>query len=103
MSLQTQKDIPTPFFASTKPLHASIVIGSFGSTEGIIADAFDVELKHEDNAKLPAVTAPLRYGKQSQIHHIFQEPAKYPNKVFPLFFVGLVLVTLPAVAYLVSS
>lgn len=102
LSRQTQKEIPAPFFASSKPIHATVVIGSFGSAKGVIADAFDIEFKHEANAQLPAQSAPVRYGKQPQIHHIFREPEKYPSKVFPLFFVGLILVTLPAVAFIVS-
>lgn len=102
-SLQTQKDIPVPFFASTKPIHATIVIGSFGSAQGLIADAFDIEIKLEANTQPPSVSAPVRYGKQPQIHHIFNKPAVYPSKVFPVFFVGAVLVTLPVVFYFVSS
>lgn len=101
--IQTQKDIPTPFFASSKPVHATVVIGSFGSAQGIIADAFDVEIKQDANTPPPAVSAPLRYAKQPQIHHIFKEQAKYPPTVIPLFFVGLILVTLPVAAYFVSS
>lgn len=101
--LQTQKDIPTPFFASSKPIHATVVIASFGSAQGIIADAFDVELKLDSNTPPPAVSAPLRYVKQPQIHHIFNEQAKYPPTVIPLAFVGLILVTLPVAAYFVSS
>lgn len=100
---QTQKDIPTPFFASSKPIHATVVIGSFGSAQGIIADAFDVEIKQDANTPPPAVSAPLRYAKQPQIHHIFKEQAKYPPTVIPLVFVGLILVTLPVAAYFVSS
>lgn len=101
--LQTQKDIPTPFFASSKPIHATIVIGSFGSAQGIIADAFDIEIKQDANTPSPALSAPLRYGKQPQIHHIFREQAKYPPTIIPLFFVGLILVTLPVAAFFVSS
>ncbi|CAN8101314.1 unnamed protein product [Discula destructiva] len=96
----TQKEIPIPFFASSKPLHATVVIGSFGSAQALSADAFDIELKYESNTQPPTVPKPLRYGKKPQIHHIFREPAKYPSTVFPLIFVGLVLVTLPAVAFL---
>ncbi|KAJ4394031.1 hypothetical protein N0V93_003248 [Gnomoniopsis smithogilvyi] len=95
----TQKDIPTPFFASSKPIHATVVIGSFGSAQGIIADAFDVEIALDANTPPPAVSAPLRYVKQPQIHHIFKEQAKYPPTVIPLAFVGLILVTLPVAAY----
>lgn len=101
--LQTQKDIPTPFFASSKPIHATIVIGSFGTAQGIIADAFDIEIKLDANTPPPAVSAPLRYAKQPQIHHIFKEQAKYPPTVIPLAFVGLILVTLPVALYFVSS
>lgn len=101
-TLQTQKDIPTPFFASSKPIHATVVIGSFGSAQGIITDAFDIEIKQDTNTPPPAVSAPLRYGKQPQIHHIFKEQAKYPPKIVPLLFTGLVLVTLPLAAYFVS-
>lgn len=101
--MQTQKDIPTTFFSSSKPLHATIIIGSFGSAQGLTADAFDIELKHEPNTQPPTVPAPLRYGKLPQIHHIFKELDKYPSRVLPKFFVAAVLATLPALFYVVRN
>lgn len=102
-SLQTQKDIPAQFFESSKPIHATVVIASFGSAEGLIADAFDVSLKQDANAPAPPAVGPvLRYGKQPQIHHIFREPTKYPNPLFPTVFSLAIAGAVPVLIWLVS-
>lgn len=92
----TQKDIPVQFLASPKPVHATVVIGSFGSAQGVIADVFDVDIKQDSNAPAPVVPSALRYGKKPRIHHIFREETKYPYKIFSIFFVLVIAATLPA-------
>lgn len=100
--MQTQKDIPVQFLLSPKSVHATIVIGSFGSAQGIIADVFDVDIKQDSNAPAPIVPSTLRYGKKPRIHHIFREETKYPYKIFSIFFVLVIAATLPALLVGVS-
>lgn len=102
-TVQSQKDIPAQFFVSSKPIHATVVIASFGSAEGLISDAFDISLKQDANAAAPGAVGPiLRYGKQPQIHHIFREPTKYPNPFFPAVFSVLIAGAVPVLVWLVS-
>lgn len=100
--MQTQKDIPVQFLVSPKPVHASVVIGSFGSAQGVIADAFDVDIKQDSNAPALVIPSTLRYGKKPRIHHIFREETKYPYKIFSIFFVVVIAATLPALLVGVS-
>lgn len=100
---QSQKDIPAQFFSSVEPLHASVVIGSFGSAQPVLADAFDLKLKQDGATAPPAVQAPLRYGKMPQIHHIFREPTAYPSKIFPYTFMLAIGGSLFAVSFLVRK
>ena len=51
---------------------------------------------------LPNSEKPLRYGKLSEIHHIFKSGPRSPSIVFSLVFTGAVLATLPALFGLVS-
>jgi oligosaccharyltransferase complex subunit delta (ribophorin II) len=81
---------------SNKPLQASIVIGSFGSSEGLVAQLFDLEAKQDVHSPAPKYEKPLRYGKLPEIHHIFRKDPKNPPKIVSLFFVGAVAAALPA-------
>ncbi|KAF3762259.1 hypothetical protein M406DRAFT_357376 [Cryphonectria parasitica EP155] len=93
----TQKDIPAQFFVSSEPLHASVVIGSFGSSQGVISDAFNIEIKPDSTTPPAAASPPLRYGKQPQIHHIFREPTKYGYKIISIAVSLVIAATLPVV------
>ncbi|KAL0935157.1 oligosaccharyltransferase subunit ribophorin ii [Colletotrichum truncatum] len=90
-----QKDLPIQHLLATKPLRASVVIGSFGSSKALDATVFDVEVKRDTTAVLPTYEAPLRYGKQPEIHHIFRADPRSPPKVISLVFVLAVLATIP--------
>lgn len=92
---QTQKDLPAQFFASSKPLHATVVIGSFGSSQGLVADAFDIDVKQDTLTPPPSIPESLRYGKKPQIHHIFKEDTKYAPTFLALIFMVAVGATLP--------
>lgn len=74
------------FLNAPKPLRASIVIASFGQSKPYKGDAFDLEIKLDANAPLPAAPKPLRYGKLSEIHHKFRPDPKSPPKIVTLFF-----------------
>ncbi|KAK7743527.1 hypothetical protein SLS53_004061 [Cytospora paraplurivora] len=91
----TQKEIPTHLLVSSRPVHATVVIGSFGSAQGLIADAFDIDIKQDPNKPAPAVPSPVRYGKKPEIHHIFREATVYPYKIFSITFAVVIAATLP--------
>lgn len=50
----------------------------------------------DPNQAAPAYEAPLRYGKQPEIHHIFRADPKNPPVVVSLVFALAVLATVPA-------
>ncbi|KAK0631873.1 Oligosaccharyltransferase subunit Ribophorin II-domain-containing protein [Immersiella caudata] len=92
----SQKEIPAPLLVSTKPLKASIVIGSFGSAQAYNSQVFEVEIKTDPSAPAPQFEKPLRYGQKDEIHHIFRADPKSPPKVISLFFALAVIATVPA-------
>ncbi|KAL1841583.1 hypothetical protein VTJ49DRAFT_6893 [Mycothermus thermophilus] len=92
----THKDLPVQFLVAKKPLKASIVLASFGASQGFNAPAFEVKLEIDPNAPAPKYEKPLRYGKQPEIHHIFRPDPQSPPKVVSLFFTLLVVAALPA-------
>ncbi|KAL7779476.1 hypothetical protein CFE70_008980 [Pyrenophora teres f. teres 0-1] len=72
----SHKDLPHQFLTSEKPIPASIVIGSFGSSK-------------------PYKSKPVRYAAESEIHHIFREDPKSPPKVITIVFAAAVAGALP--------
>jgi oligosaccharyltransferase complex subunit delta (ribophorin II) len=93
--LQTQKDLPTQFLKSSKPIDASLVIATFGQTKGYNDKAFSLSVVLDPNAPIAVGEKPLRYGKQPEIHHIFRSDPKSPNIIITLIFTGAVLAALP--------
>ncbi|KAJ3566631.1 hypothetical protein NPX13_g7067 [Xylaria arbuscula] len=89
-------DLPIQLATSTAPLKASVVLASFGSSQGINKPAFSVTLKNDPNTAPPTYEKPLRYGKREAINHIFRDDPKNPPKVISAFFVLAVLSTVPA-------
>lgn len=93
--LQTHNSIPSQLLKSSKPLKASIVIGSFGASKPYNAAAFDVTMAVDPNAVVPPAEPQLRYGKLPEIHHIFRSDPKSPPKIITLVFGAAVLACLP--------
>ncbi|TDZ44688.1 Dolichyl-diphosphooligosaccharide--protein glycosyltransferase subunit SWP1 [Colletotrichum trifolii] len=91
----SQKDLPIQHLLATKPLQASVVIGSFGASKALDATVFNVEVQRDSTAVTPTYEAPLRYGKQPEIHHVFKDDPKSPAKIISLVFVLAVLSTIP--------
>ncbi|KAI1077355.1 Oligosaccharyltransferase subunit Ribophorin II-domain-containing protein [Whalleya microplaca] len=89
-------DLPVQLAIASSPLKASLVLASFGSSEGYNKPVFDLEVKRDPAAAPIVYEKPLRYGKREEIHHIFRADAKSPPKVISLFFVLAVLGTIPA-------
>lgn len=92
---QTQKDLPAQFLHSSKPLHATLIIASFGSSVPYNRHVFDLNVRLDPNAPLPAAEKPLRYGKLSEIHHTFKADPKSPPKIITLVFTVAVVTALP--------
>ncbi|KAK2752577.1 hypothetical protein FQN55_006690 [Onygenales sp. PD_40] len=90
----TQKDLPVQFLQSSKPIEASLVIGSFGTSKGYDSPLFQLDVTHDPGAPSPSSEA-LRYGRLKEIHHIFKDDPKSPPIVISLLFVGAVLAALP--------
>ncbi|KAL9069123.1 MAG: hypothetical protein Q9161_005770 [Pseudevernia consocians] len=91
----TQKDLPTQLLSSTGPLHASLIIASFGSTKPYNGKAFDLAIELDSGSPLPASEKPLRYGKLPEIHHVFKSDPKSPPKIITLVFSAAVIAALP--------
>ncbi|KAI3324598.1 Oligosaccharyltransferase subunit Ribophorin II-domain-containing protein [Xylariaceae sp. AK1471] len=89
-------DLPVQLATSTAPLKASVVLASFGSSQGLNKPVFSVELKADPNAAPIINEKPLRYGKREEIHHIFRSDPKNPPKIISAFFALAVLATVPA-------
>ncbi|KAK2803080.1 hypothetical protein FQN50_007161 [Emmonsiellopsis sp. PD_5] len=90
----TQKDLPVQFLQSSKPVEASLVIGSFGASKGYDSPLFQLDVTHDPAAPSPSSEV-LRYGKLNEIHHIFKDDPKSPPIVISLLFAGAVLAALP--------
>lgn len=101
--LQTQKDLPVQLLVSEEPLEASIVLGSFGSSQGSITPAFSISVQPDANGPAPAYEAPLRYGKLDEIHHVFKGEPKNPPKIVSIVFSVAILATIPALLIGVST
>ncbi|KAF2437097.1 hypothetical protein EJ08DRAFT_13106 [Tothia fuscella] len=91
----THQIIPSQLLSSSKPLKASIVIGSFGTSTPYKSDAFSLSISSDPNAPIPKAETQLRYQKQPEIHHIFRSDPKSPPKIITLVFGGAVVACLP--------
>lgn len=78
-------------------------MAGFGSSTPYGSHVFDLEVKPDANAPLPAYEKPLRYGKKEEIHHIFKPDPKSAPKIVSLVFVlaiaATVVVLFGAVSY----
>ncbi len=92
---QKYADLPVQLATSTAPLKASVVLASFGSSQGLNTPVFSVTLKTDPNATPLVYEKPLRYGKRELIHHTFRADPKNPPKIISAFFSLAVLATVP--------
>ncbi|KAI1433843.1 Oligosaccharyltransferase subunit Ribophorin II-domain-containing protein [Xylaria sp. CBS 124048] len=88
-------DLPIQLVTSTAPLKASVIIASFGSSQGLNKPAFSVSLAADPLANPIIYEKPLRYGKREEIHHTFRDDPKNPPKIISVAFTLAVLATLP--------
>lgn len=92
---QSHKDLPIQFLTSEKPIPASIVIGSFGSSTPYQVKAFDLNVARDPNVPLSIPAKPTRYAPEEEIHHIFREDPRSPPKIITLVFAAAVIAALP--------
>lgn len=93
---QTQKDLPFQFLTSSKPVQASILIASFGSSTPMNKDIFNLVVANDAAAPLAIPSPPERHTSKPEIHHIFRDDPKSPPKIISLIFTLAVIVTIPA-------
>lgn len=98
MTPQSQKDLPYQLLTSSKPLKASIVLASFGSSTPLNQNVFDLTIQTDANAPPNAPVSPERYSSKPEIHHIFRDDPKSAPKVISLVFTLAVLGALPLLA-----
>ncbi|KAK5171921.1 uncharacterized protein LTR77_003558 [Saxophila tyrrhenica] len=91
----TQKDLPYQLLTSSKPLQASIILASFGSSTPFDQQAFSLNVETDASAPPSAPSPAERYTSKPEIHHIFQDGPKSPPKIISLVFTLAVLATLP--------
>ncbi|KAI8938051.1 hypothetical protein NX059_005723 [Plenodomus lindquistii] len=91
----SHKDLPYQFLTTEKPIAASIVIGSFGSSAPYKSKVFDLHVTRDANVPLSVPEAPLRYAPEPEIHHIFRDDPKSPPKIITIVFAAAVVGALP--------
>ncbi|KXL50291.1 hypothetical protein M433DRAFT_61526 [Acidomyces richmondensis BFW] len=91
----TQKELPYQFVTSDKPLKASVILASFGTSNPYNNHAFDLIIQTDPVSPPIAPAEPERYVAKPEIHHIFKSDPRTPPKIISLFFVLAILGTLP--------
>ncbi|EMD89603.1 hypothetical protein COCC4DRAFT_29929 [Bipolaris maydis ATCC 48331] len=91
----SHKDLPHQFLTAEKPIAASIVIGSFGSSKPYKSKVFDLNVTRDTSIPLSVPNPPVRFAAEPEIHHIFRSDPKSPPKVITLVFAAAVAAALP--------
>ncbi|KAH9843249.1 Dolichyl-diphosphooligosaccharide--protein glycosyltransferase subunit 2 [Teratosphaeria destructans] len=91
----TQKDLPYQFLTSTRPLKATLVLASFGSSTPYSHHAFDLTISPDPTTAPTAPTPPDRYTPKPTIHHTFKPDPQSPPKILSLVFTLAIAATLP--------
>ncbi|KAF4553172.1 Oligosaccharyltransferase subunit Ribophorin II-like protein [Elsinoe fawcettii] len=91
----SHKDLPFQFVVADAPLTAKLTIASFGSSKPYNGRIFPLKISRDSATPLSIPSAPLRYGKLSEIHHIFRGDPTSPPFIVSGFFTLVVVATLP--------
>ncbi|PBP27593.1 oligosaccharyltransferase subunit ribophorin [Diplocarpon rosae] len=92
---KSQKDLPIQLLTPSQPLQASLLLASFGPSQGFSNHVFDLDVQTDTNKPKPKYEKPLRYGQREEISHIFKEDPKSGPKIISIFFVLAILATVP--------
>ncbi|KAF5023062.1 hypothetical protein F66182_4874 [Fusarium sp. NRRL 66182] len=92
----SHKDLPVQFLLSDAPIKASLVLGSFGTSNPTISPVFEIEIRLEPNGPAPAYEAPVRYGPRAQINHVFKLDDTSPPRIVSMVFSLAILASVPA-------
>ncbi|KAI9766618.1 MAG: hypothetical protein M1840_006429 [Geoglossum simile] len=90
-----QKDLPPQFLTTSKPLLATLLLGSFGPSAAFSNHVFNLDLILDPSVPISPVEKPLRYGKLKEIHHIFRSDPKSPPIIITLVFLAAAIACLP--------
>ncbi|KZF26179.1 hypothetical protein L228DRAFT_242605 [Xylona heveae TC161] len=91
----SQKDIPAQLIASSKPLHATLLLGSWGTSTPYSKQLFDLNVLKDPKTPIAGAQKPLRYGALEEIHHIFRGDPKSPPIIITAVFTLVVAAILP--------
>ncbi|RDL30981.1 Uncharacterized protein BP5553_09770 [Venustampulla echinocandica] len=91
----TQKDLPVQLLHSSRPLRATLLLASFGTSQAFSNHVFNLNVKLDPSVAQPKYEKPLRYGKLAEINHIFKADPKSGPVVISLFFVLAIVATVP--------
>ncbi|CAD0111942.1 unnamed protein product [Aureobasidium uvarum] len=92
---RVELDLPFQFLTASDPIQAKLLIASFGSSDAYYTHAFDLAVTRDPTVPLSTPEPPLRYGKLSEIHHIFRSDPKSPPTILSSVFTLAVLACLP--------
>ncbi|CAD0091995.1 unnamed protein product [Aureobasidium vineae] len=92
---RVELDLPFQFLTASDPIQAKLLIASFGSSGAYYTHAFDLAVTRDPSVPLSTPEPPLRYGKLSEIHHIFRSDPKSPPTILSSVFTLAVLACLP--------
>jgi hypothetical protein len=95
---QSQKNVPEVLLYSRKPLRATLLLASFGSSTPYSSHVFDLE--HE-TPPMP-YKEPERHRKKPEINHTFKEEATNPPKIVSLVFSAAIVAAVPVLLGAVS-
>ncbi|KAH9892999.1 Oligosaccharyltransferase subunit Ribophorin II-domain-containing protein [Xylariomycetidae sp. FL2044] len=96
-------ELPTQLATASSPLQASLLLASFGSSEGLDKPIFELAVANDPNATPLVSEKPLRYGKREEIRHSFRSDPSSPPLLITVIFVLGVVVTVPALYVCWSS
>ncbi|KAF7193398.1 Dolichyl-diphosphooligosaccharide--protein glycosyltransferase subunit 2 [Pseudocercospora fuligena] len=91
----SQKDLPFQFLTTSKPIQASVVLASFGSSTPYAGPAFQIKVQQDPTSAQAVPAPPERYTAKPEIHHIFKDDPRSPPTVVSLFFTLAILATVP--------
>lgn len=80
---------------TSKPVKASIILASFGSSIPLNQHVFDLTIQTDPSAPPAVPSPPERYTSKPEIHHIFRADPKSPPKIISLVFTLAILATVP--------
>ena len=86
---KTHKDLPVQLLLASQALKASLTIGSFGASTPLNTLVFAVNVQRDQSSAVQLPEKPTRYGKLSEIHHIFRSAALFTLPALVIGWIAL--------------